>query len=100
MRHRRYQQTTIVLKRDEAPVEEMVDGGRQQQSVLSVEPFLVTAIAPGLAVARPQVFQAINPRNAAPVLDRLDTLPEQPLPPARYDQSIAIRVRDRGVLLD
>jgi hypothetical protein len=51
MRDRRDYEITGVLETDESSVEQVVNAGRQQQTVLSVQAFLVRGIAPRLAMA-------------------------------------------------
>ena len=40
-----------ILEADEAPVEQVVDAGRQQQSILPIEALVIRRVPPGLAVA-------------------------------------------------
>jgi hypothetical protein len=50
MRNRRNNQPPVVFKADEAAIEQVIDAGRQQQSVLAVQPFLIGRVAPWLTM--------------------------------------------------
>jgi hypothetical protein len=49
--NRRHDEVAGILEADEAPVEQVVDAGRQQQSVLPIEPLIVRRVPPRFAVA-------------------------------------------------
>ena len=50
VRDRGHDQPAVAFERDEAAVEQVIDGGREQQPVLAVEAFVVGGVAPGLGV--------------------------------------------------
>lgn len=81
----------VVRKRDEAAIEEVVDGRGQQEAVLSVQPFFIAGIPPGLAVARPQVFLAGDVGDAARMLNCHHSAFEQALPSASQHDGCALR---------
>jgi hypothetical protein len=60
----------------------VVDGGREQQAVLAIEPLAVVAAAPGLDVTRDQVLPAFHPRDAARAFDGVDVVAKPALPAA------------------
>src|SRR5262249_7433526 len=68
VRHGRDDQDARVLEADEAAVEQVVDGGRQQQSVFAVQPLLVRAVAPRLAVAGDKVLRPRPPTRVSRAL--------------------------------
>jgi hypothetical protein len=79
IRYRRYNQCAIVLKTDEPSVEQMIDTGRKQKPIISVQAFVVCGIPPRLAVTGPQVRGIVNARNAAESLNRHHPLLEETL---------------------
>src|ERR1039457_4819384 len=97
MRDWRNNQSTVALETDESPVEEVVDAGRQQQSILAVQPFCVVAVTPWLAVASSQVKRIIYAGDPASALDLHDALFEEPLPTPRHDEGFAFGRRNGGV---
>jgi hypothetical protein len=71
-------------------LKKMVDGGREQQSILAIQALVAGfAVAPGFAVAGYQVFESVHSRNSAALLDAADVALEDPLPSARHDQRFA-----------
>src|SRR5581483_9634308 len=91
---------SVVVEPDETPVEEMVRVRSEEQSVLAVQPLLVVRVAPGLAVARAQVFLTSDSGNAAGALDLHDSLLEETLPAAGEHDRLARGVEEPGVRLD
>lgn len=57
---RRYEDISVVRKRDEASIEEQIRIWRQEEAILTVEPFLVAGISPRFRVARPKVLGIRN----------------------------------------
>src|SRR4029079_3860051 len=49
VRDRRHQKSAVRAERDEPAIEEVVDRGRQEETVLTIQPFLVRRITPRLA---------------------------------------------------
>ena len=80
------QQAAVALEGDESPVEEVIDGRREEQSVLSIETLIVRRIAPGFAVAGPQVRWKFDSRHSAAPFDLCDSLSKESLSSARLDQ--------------
>jgi hypothetical protein len=62
--------------------------------VLAIETFLIRAVAPGLGVARDQVFRTLHFRHTTRALDSLHISAKPPLPYARLDDGLAFRRRD------
>ena len=96
IRHRRHDPSALVLKRDEAFVEEVIDRRRQQQAVLAVEALFVSAVAPGLRVAYDQVLQTFHLRRATDALDALHVGAKLPVTDARQDDDFALGVGNRS----
>ncbi len=61
----RNEHDAFVAEGDESTIEEVVYGGRQQEPVLRVEPVMVVAVSPRLAVARAQVLGAVDVGDSA-----------------------------------
>ena len=97
IRHRRDDQVTLVLERDEAFVEQVINRRRQQQAVLAVEALFVRAVAPGFGVARDQVLQPLHLRHATGARDALHIGAKLPLPDARQDDGFPLGVGDLRV---
>jgi hypothetical protein len=57
----------------------MIDTGRKQKPIISVQAFVVCGIPPRLAVTGPQVRGIVNARNAAESLNRHHPLLEETL---------------------
>src|SRR5512134_2478606 len=55
----------IVLKADEATIEEMINAWSQEQSILAVQSLLVRRVPPGLAVTGDEVHGVLNAGDAA-----------------------------------
>lgn len=55
MSHRRNYQAAIVLEANESAIEEMIDAGRQKQTILPIQAIFVGRIPPWLAMARDQM---------------------------------------------
>ena len=69
VRNGRHYEGAGILETDEAPIEQMVDAGCLQPSILPIEPLFVGRIAPGLAVARNEVNRVFDTRDSASPLD-------------------------------
>lgn len=78
----------------------MIHRRGQEQIVLTVEPLVVTAIAPGLDVARDQVLRALHTGDPAGVLNRAHVVPEESLTTARQDERSFLGLRDRRIGID
>jgi hypothetical protein len=87
----------IVLETNEPSVKQMIDVGRQQKSILSVQAFVVCGISPWLTVTSPQVRGIVHPGNAAESLNRHHSLLEEALAPTSGDDRFAICKRNTGV---
>jgi hypothetical protein len=68
----------------------MIDAGRQQKPILSVQAFVVCGIPPRLAVTGPQVRGIVNARNAAESLNRHHPLLEETLASPSGDDRFSI----------
>src|SRR5690606_13975980 len=90
--HWRYQYLSIVLEAYEASIEQMVNVGRQQQPVISVQPLLVARVTPRLAVTGAEVLNLIHLCHATATLDSLHVLLEQALPAARHHDGLPSRL--------
>jgi hypothetical protein len=97
IRYRRYNQFAIVLKADEPSVEQMIDTGRKQKPIVSVQAFVVCGIPPRLAVTGPQVRGIVNARNAAESLNRHHPLLEETLASPSGDDRLSVGKRNTDV---
>src|SRR5882672_6318177 len=88
------------MRLSESLVEEVIDSGGEQESVLAVEALLVRAVAPGLGVTGDQVFGPLDFRHATGALDREHVRAELSLPPAREHEGLPLRLGDRSILLE
>src|ERR1700676_157323 len=71
--------------------------GGQQQPILAVELLLIAAVAPRLDVAGDQVLHALDPGDAAGVLDRAHVVPKLTLTTARLDERGPLGLANRRV---
>ena len=76
----------VFFETDKPPVEEMVNNGSEEQTVLSVQPFLVVCIPPRLTVACSEVHGLIHSRYATASFNIHYALLEEPLTPPRDDE--------------
>lgn len=90
----------VVGKGDEAPVEEVVDRGREEQAVPGGEAFLVGGFAPRFDVAGDEVHGIAHAGDAAFVLVAVNRLLKAPLAPARVDERPAGRLGQADRRLD
>lgn len=74
--NRRDNQITATLERYKPFVEEMVNGGREQQPIFATQPLVVRAVAPGLDMTGDQMLASLDLRHATGSLDRRDIGPE------------------------
>src|SRR5882672_556974 len=100
MGDRRYQQSSAVLERDEASVEEMIDRRCEHQSVASRKPLRIRAIAPRLDVTRAQMLGTIDVRDSASMFELENTLAEPSLAAAREDKRNLLGWTECGIFLD
>src|SRR5450755_5015968 len=64
--NRRNNQPPVVFKADEAAIEKVIYARRQQQSVLAVQSFLISRVAPWLTMTRDQmngIFHTCDPAS-------------------------------------
>ena len=69
MSNRKNNQPTVVFKADEAAIEQVIDARRQQQSILAVQTFLISRVAPWLTMARDEMNGIFHPSDPASGLD-------------------------------
>ena len=60
MRHRRNQNVTIVFEANEPAIKQVVDAGRQKQTILAIQALVIAGVTPRFAMTRPQVLNAID----------------------------------------
>jgi hypothetical protein len=65
MSHLGNQESATSFERDEPTVEEVIDRGRQEKTILCSQTLLIVAIAPRLDVTGAQVLGALDPGDAA-----------------------------------
>ena len=68
VRDRRHDQRAVVLEADEAAIEQVIDTGRQEQAVLTVQPLSIARVAPRLAMAGDEVLDPFSASDAAAFL--------------------------------
>jgi hypothetical protein len=88
VRDRRQNQCSVILKADEAAVEQVIDTRRQQQAILAIQSLVIAGIPPRLAVTGDQMLDALDAGDSAALFERQDPLLEKSLPAARPDDRL------------
>jgi hypothetical protein len=97
VRHGRDDEPTVVLKADKAAVEKVVDGRREQKTILAVQPLLIRRVAPRLAMAGDEMDRVLDPRDTAAFLDLADPFLEEPLPFPCPNDRFALSIWNCGI---
>ncbi len=84
-------QLTIAIEADPMAVKQFVDMGRQQQTIRTIKPLRMSAIAPRLDVACNQEFLPSQTCHPADRLLFSNTMPKQPLAQSCFGQGIPLR---------
>ena len=88
----------VVFETDEASIKEMVNAGRQQQTVFAVEAFVIGRIPPWLAMTGYEVRWVLDTCDAAFQFDIADTLFEETLSNASSNNCQSIRFRNCDIV--
>src|SRR5688500_2828611 len=80
MYDRRYEKVAVVLKADEAAIEQMVGVRCQQQAVLAIQALLIRGVTPRLAVTGDEVLWPVDFGNPTRFLELRYTRLEKALP--------------------